>query len=93
MDVVELIKLIGFPAVLAGYFVIQGTKREKAQNIRFESLETFCRDELLSVSKKGVAINEKCSKALDKSADALKENTEVLKEITPMVKDYLAGRS
>lgn len=93
MDLVELVKLIGLPAALLVFFVIQGDRREKRQDLKYSSIEKFCRDELLSTSKDSIATAENSTNALEKSSEVIGHNTKVLEDIEPLIKDYLAGRS
>ena len=82
MDVIELIKLVGFPAALVIFFVWQSSAREKSTNEKIAAQDAFFRDELLSISKKSIASTENSTKTLDEANRLMVD-----------MKEYLAGRS
>ena len=81
-ELLEAVKTVGVPVTLVLWFVYQGTNREKSQDEKFTSLETFCREELLTTSKEATIMNSKCAISIEDTNRILCEHKEVIDKNT-----------
>lgn len=77
-ELLLLLKNYGPLGGLAVFLVWQGSKREKRQEIKFDELDTFNREKLLSISEKSIKVAERCSKVVEENTKVVQNNTKAL---------------
>jgi hypothetical protein len=78
VELMEVVKTFGLPTALVVYFIIQNQKRQNKQDVRLQSIEDFCRGELLECTKKSSEINAECLKAIEENTKAMHSATEIM---------------
>jgi hypothetical protein len=68
-----MIKVFGLPTVLLVYFVHQSHKDKIRLEERLTSLEKFCRDELVILTKESIKTMSESNKTLDSFAKVMSE--------------------
>lgn len=93
-EMIELVSKYGFPLVVACFFLLKDTRKDKETDEKIEKLETFVRTELLNTLKDSIESNkassevirernirsEKIEKALDENSRVISENSKVITE-------------